>query len=108
MGLAALHEMLAPYLGNGRIRILLHHRATAAEIQAIKADLGALRDDMSSLSKALLKRGVRTARAAREAVEHQIEGAGESVEAMVHERRFAMLALAFSAGAVLGLLLHRR
>jgi hypothetical protein len=33
VGLAVLHEMLAPYLGNGQVRILLHHRATAAEMQ---------------------------------------------------------------------------
>jgi len=33
VGLAVLQEMLAPYLGNGRVRILLHHRAVAADTQ---------------------------------------------------------------------------
>jgi hypothetical protein len=30
VGLAVLHEMLAPYLGDGRVRILLKHKAVAA------------------------------------------------------------------------------
>jgi hypothetical protein len=33
VALAVLREMLAPYLGNGRVRILLHHRAVAAEVE---------------------------------------------------------------------------
>ncbi len=31
VSLAALYEMLAPYLGNGRVQILLNHQATAAD-----------------------------------------------------------------------------
>lgn len=33
VGLAVLYEMLAPFLGNGRIQILLNHKATRAETQ---------------------------------------------------------------------------
>lgn len=32
VGLAVLYEMLAPYLGNGQVQILLRHRAVAAEV----------------------------------------------------------------------------
>jgi len=32
VGLAVLHEMLAPYLGNGQVRILLEHKPVAAEV----------------------------------------------------------------------------
>lgn len=32
VGLAVLYEMLAPYLGNGQIQILLQHKAVAAEV----------------------------------------------------------------------------
>lgn len=80
----------------------------AAELQAIKADLAALREDMSSLSKAVLKQGVKAARSARAAVQEQIAEAEESVEEMVKERPISMLAMAFGAGALLAFLLHRR
>jgi hypothetical protein len=33
VGLAVLHEMLAPFIGNGRVRILLKHKATGADVQ---------------------------------------------------------------------------
>jgi hypothetical protein len=41
VSLAAFYELLAPYLGNGRVQILLNHRATAADtdhdrVQAVR------------------------------------------------------------------------
>jgi hypothetical protein len=47
VGLAVLQEMLAPYLGNGRVQILLHHRAIAAETQGDKVLAIQVRSDVS-------------------------------------------------------------
>lgn len=80
----------------------------ATELEAIKADLAALRGDVSSLSKSLLDSGVRKARAARKAVEHEITEATESVENFVQDRPFTTLAIAFGAGALAAVLLRRR
>lgn len=47
VGLAVLHEMLAPYLGNGQVRLLLHHRATAAETQGDRVLAVRVRSDVT-------------------------------------------------------------
>ncbi len=80
----------------------------SAELQAIKADLASLRDDMSSLSKSLLRDGKRKVRAARAAVEQHVEDATESVDEFVHERPYATMAISFGAGALMAILLCRR
>jgi len=80
----------------------------STELQAIKADLATLRDDMSSLSKTLMRDGRKKARAARDAVEKGLADAGESVEEFVEERPYATMAISFSAGALLAILLCRR
>lgn len=80
----------------------------ATEIEAIKADLAALRDDMSSLSRSLMERGTKKARAARKAVEAQVAEATDTVEEFVQERPFTTLAVAFGAGALFAVLLRRR
>lgn len=80
----------------------------ATELQAIKADLAALRDDMSSMSRSLVESGTKKARAARKAVEQQLSNASDSVEEFVQERPFTTLAMAFGAGAVFALLLRRK
>jgi hypothetical protein len=36
VALAVLHEMLAPYLGNGQVRLLLNHKAAGADVQGDK------------------------------------------------------------------------
>jgi len=80
----------------------------SADLQAVKADLAALRDDMSSLSKTLMRDGKKRARAARDAVEKGLTDASESVEEFVEERPYATMAIAFGAGALLAVLLCRR
>lgn len=80
----------------------------STELQAIKADLAALRDDMGSLSKSLLRDGARKARAARAAAEQKLTDASETVEEFVQERPFTTIAVAFAAGAVVSALLCRR
>lgn len=80
----------------------------ATEIESIKADLTALREDIASLSRALLKGGVKKARAVRDAAEQQLAETTESVEELVQERPFTMLAIAFGAGALVTALFFRR
>jgi hypothetical protein len=53
VGLAVLHEMLAPYLGNGLVQILLHYRAIAAETQGDKVLAVQVRSDVSGRELAL-------------------------------------------------------
>ncbi len=48
VGLAVLHEMLAPYLGNGQVRILLHHRAVAAEVEGDRVQAVQVRSGLTS------------------------------------------------------------
>ncbi len=45
VGLAVLHEMLAPYLGNGRIQILLQHHPIAAETNGDRVLAVQVRDE---------------------------------------------------------------
>ena len=80
----------------------------ATEIEAIKADLAALHDDVASLARSLMERGTKKARAARKAVEAQVAEATDTVEEFVQERPFTTLAVAFGAGALFAVLLRRR
>lgn len=48
VALAALYEMLAPYLGDGRIRILLNHKAVSADVQGDLVRAVAARDAVNN------------------------------------------------------------
>lgn len=75
------------------------NNGSATEVETIKADLMALRGDMSALSKTLYKGGVKKAKAVRDATGQCITEATESVEEFVRDRPFTTLAIAFGAGA---------
>ncbi|HMN96234.1 MAG TPA: hypothetical protein PKC43_07965 [Phycisphaerales bacterium] len=80
----------------------------AAEVEAIKADLRALRDDVSSLSRSLLHAGADSAKAARDVVEQSVTCASRSAEDAIRERPFMSIAVALGVGAVLGAAICRR
>jgi hypothetical protein len=47
VGLAVLHEMLAPHRGNGQVQILLQYRATAAEVQGDRVEAVEVRNSLN-------------------------------------------------------------
>ncbi|MDZ4753951.1 MAG: DUF883 domain-containing protein [Phycisphaerae bacterium] len=77
------------------------------DLETLKADLTALRDDVGSLSSQFLKQGSKTFRAARSAVEDKVTTATESVEAFVEERPLTTVIIAFGAGMLAATLLRR-
>jgi ElaB/YqjD/DUF883 family membrane-anchored ribosome-binding protein len=80
----------------------------STELESIKADLIALRDDVSSLSRSLLSSGAESAKAARDVVERTVQQATQSAEHAVRDRPFTSLLLAFGIGAALGAAICRR
>jgi len=53
VGLAVLHEMFAPYLGNGQVRILLHHRAVDADVEGDRVLAAKVRGVLTGLDLVL-------------------------------------------------------
>lgn len=56
VGLAVLREMLAPYQGNGQVRILLQHRAIAAEVEGDHVRAVQARSDVTGHERVLRAR----------------------------------------------------
>ena len=53
VGLAVLYEMLAPYLGNGRVLILLNHRPVAAEVDGDRVRAVQVRSELTGHERVL-------------------------------------------------------
>jgi ElaB/YqjD/DUF883 family membrane-anchored ribosome-binding protein len=78
------------------------------DIETIKADLAALRDDVTTMASAKMRDGAVSVKKAAKAVRDSAVSAVERTEHMVAERPLTSLALAFGAGALAAFLLRRR
>ncbi len=78
-----------------------------ADLEKLKADLAALRQDVVALTEAFRDRGVQRARASAEGVRDQATHAAETMTHQIEERPYTSVLTAFGIGLVIGRLLDR-
>ncbi len=78
-----------------------------SELDSLKADLAALRDDFGAISKSLIDQGSQGVKAAAKAVTSKVNDVSGTVEEFVDERPFTSILLAFGAGMLVAALLKR-
>lgn len=81
---------------------------TLDDIDALKADLVKVKDDLASLAGNLMDKGKESAKAVRASVEQKFNSSLESVGEFVEERPVTTVLLAFGAGVVTAMLLRRK
>ncbi len=83
----------------------------SADLDAVKKDLAALRDDLASLSRSVVREGARTARDAKESVKESVkdsvERASAQVDHLIESRPYTTLLVAFTAGLFASALIRR-
>jgi ElaB/YqjD/DUF883 family membrane-anchored ribosome-binding protein len=80
----------------------------AVDIKTIKADIGNLRDDISSMTATAMRDGVKSLRNASNLANDKVASAVGQVHDFVEERPMTSLLIAFGAGFVAAYLLRRK
>ncbi len=80
----------------------------AADIDTIKADIAALRDDIGAITASAMRDGADTVRKAGKAARDMVASALEQVQGFVEERPVTSIFIAFGAGVLASSLLRRR
>lgn len=80
----------------------------AVDIDTIKADIAALRDDIGSITASAVRDGADTVRKAGKAARDKVASALEQVQGFVEERPVTAMFIAFGAGLLASSLLRRR
>ena len=79
-----------------------------ADIDTIKADLAALRDDFSSIASARVRDGAVSVRKAAKAVQESAASAVDRVDHFIAERPLTSVLIAFGAGVLTAFVVRRR
>lgn len=77
------------------------------DLDTIKADIAALRDDLGSMTSAAVRDGAKSMRNATKAVRDSAATAVDQVQGFVEERPVTSILLAFGAGMLAASLLRR-
>ncbi len=78
------------------------------EMEALKADMHKIQDDLRELAQTLVQRGRDSAQQFQDRARAQVESSMEQFHNYVEERPMAVVAGAFVAGLVFGMIFGRR
>ncbi len=80
----------------------------SADVQALRADLGRLKDDLRSMGGSLADDARNRARSAKDAAADKLDGSVGAVQNQIEDRPFTSVLIAFGVGMLLGKLLDSK
>ncbi|MDZ4830537.1 MAG: hypothetical protein SGJ09_10125 [Phycisphaerae bacterium] len=77
------------------------------DLETIKADIAALRDDLGSMTSSMLRDGAKSVQSATKAVREKAASAADEVQGFIEERPLTSILIAFGAGILTATLMRR-
>ena len=78
------------------------------DIDAIKDDIAALKNDLREIAASYVSHGRDSARAMRDNVQHRVDSSLSAVEEAIEQRPISSMLLIFGAGVLAGMLVRRK